>query len=232
MSECLRLALAVEGPTDRIALEAILDAVLPNREFQIQTLQPEGSVAFESATTPKTGMGWGGVYRWCRQSASEGGGSVSDSTVLDHHDLLIVHIDADVAGKTYASSNRDDAPCDDLPSSTGSARPTVLRTSFCVRRPRKPTRGCWRPCGPTIRSCLVETGSVVPTRRDSFRPCPRTRGCRRIQKATSVTRTRYGGSGRTSAPSSPKPPGSRRTSKRRSLPQPDLARFLDQRRTP
>ena len=115
MSECLRLALAVEGPTDRIALKAILDAVLPDREFQIQTLQPEGSVAFESATTPKTGMGWGGVYRWCRQSASEGGGSVSDSTVLDHHDLLIVHIDADVAGKTYASINIHNAPHDDLP---------------------------------------------------------------------------------------------------------------------
>ena len=110
MSEPLRIAAAVEGPTDAIVLRAILKAFLPDTDFVFQTLQPEGSVAFGS-----TGAGWVGIYRWSRQSAREGGGSVSGSSALSNHDVLIVHVDADVAGKTYASGNVRDAPCEDLP---------------------------------------------------------------------------------------------------------------------
>ena len=110
MSEPLRIAAAVEGPTDAIVLEAILKALLRDADFVFQTLQPEGSAAFGS-----TGVGWVGVYRWSRQSASEGGGSVSGCSALSNHDLLIVHVDADVAGRTYASGNIQDAPRQDLP---------------------------------------------------------------------------------------------------------------------
>ena len=110
MSEPLRIATAVEGPTDAIVLRASLNGVLKNKaDFVLETLQPEESVAFRSAT----GTGWGGVYRWARQSAEEGGGSVSGSTALSFHDLLIVHVDADVAGKTYASASIDDPPLQD-----------------------------------------------------------------------------------------------------------------------
>jgi len=111
MSEPLRVAAAVEGPTDAIVFQAILRALLPDdAELVFQRLQPEGSAAFG-----KTGAGWAGVYRWSRQSAGEGGGSVSGSSVLSHHDLLIVHVDADVAGNTYANGGIHDAPLDDLP---------------------------------------------------------------------------------------------------------------------
>lgn len=110
MSEPLRVAAAVEGPTDAIVLQAILDRLLGDAEFELQILQPEGSVSFGA---PRGG--WGGVYRWCRQSVDEGGGSVSGSRVLSNHDLLIVHIDADVAGKTYASAGIRDTPRQDLP---------------------------------------------------------------------------------------------------------------------
>ena len=115
MSEPLRVAAAVEGPCDTIVLQAILNALLPNTEFELQTLQPEGSAAFTSAPAGETGVGWVGIFRWSRQAASEGGGSVSGSSVLVYHDVLIVHADADVAGKTYASGNIRDAPHDDLP---------------------------------------------------------------------------------------------------------------------
>ena len=108
MSEPLRIAAAVEGPTDVIVLEAILGALLPDTDFEFQTLQPERSAAFGAM-----GAGWVGVYRWSRQAACEGGGSVSGSSVLSNHDVLIVHVDADVAGKTYASGGIRDAPCDD-----------------------------------------------------------------------------------------------------------------------
>ena len=110
MSEPLRISAVVEGPTDAIVLRASLEALLRDTDFVFQTLQPEGSVAFGS-----TGTGWVGVYRWSRQSACEGSGSVSGSSVLSNHDVLIVHVDADVAGKTYASGNVRDAPCEDLP---------------------------------------------------------------------------------------------------------------------
>ena len=40
MSEPVRIAVAVEGPTDAIVLRAILKALLRDMEFQFQTLQP------------------------------------------------------------------------------------------------------------------------------------------------------------------------------------------------
>ena len=88
MSEPLRFAVTVEGPTDAIVLEAILTALLPDDEFVFQRLQPEGSAAFGSAHFGSTGTGWAGVYRWSRQAVSEGGGSVSESSALANHDVL------------------------------------------------------------------------------------------------------------------------------------------------
>ena len=115
MSSPMRIAAAVEGPTDAIALEAIVSAVFPDADPEFQTLQPEGSLAFGSKSFADTGNGWGGVYRWVRQAVQEGEGSISGCSVLDFHDVLIVQVDADVADKTYGSANIKDAPCDDLP---------------------------------------------------------------------------------------------------------------------
>lgn len=115
MSSAVRIAAAVEGPTDAIALQAILSAVFPDTEFEFQTLQPEGSLAFDSNLFSDMGYGWGGVYRWIGQAVQEGDGSISGCSVLDYHDLLLVQVDADVARTTYQSANIDDAPRDDLP---------------------------------------------------------------------------------------------------------------------
>lgn len=115
MSDSVRVAVAIEGPTDAIVLKAILSALLPNTEFEFQTLQPEESLAFGAVSPGGTGAGWAGVYRWCRQSASEGGGSVSGSLALLNHDVLIVQVDADVARKTYDSAGIRNAPDNDLP---------------------------------------------------------------------------------------------------------------------
>ena len=136
MSDPLRVAAAVEGPTDAIVLRAVLDRLLADTEFEFQTLQPDGSAAFGSAPFARTGVGWGGVYRWARQSATEGGGSVAGSSVLSNHDLLIVHVDADVAGTTYSSASirqplSQDLPCErDCPpadDTTNALRRVVLR---------------------------------------------------------------------------------------------------------
>ena len=115
MSDLFRVAVAVEGPTDAIVLEAILNALLPDTDFVLQTLQPEESRAFDTSPSGGTGAGWAGVYRWCRQSVSEGDGSVSGSSAMLNHDVLIVQVDADVASKTYDSGGIRNAPRNDLP---------------------------------------------------------------------------------------------------------------------
>ena len=130
MSEPLRVAVAVEGPTDAIALRAILNALLPDVEFV--RLQPEASRAFDSSPSSGTGAGWGGVYRWCRQAASEGSGSVSSSSILVNHDVLVVHVDADVASKTYSSASIRDAPHQDLPCEEPCPPPS--RTTDALRK--------------------------------------------------------------------------------------------------
>ena len=115
MSEPLRVAIAVEGPTDAIVLESILKALLPDTEVVLDRLQPEESLAFDPQSSRLTVGGWVKLYRWCRQSALEGGGSVSGSSVLLHHDVLIVQVDADLATKSYSSGSIRDAPRQDLP---------------------------------------------------------------------------------------------------------------------
>lgn len=70
MYEPLRIAAAVEGPTDAILIEAIIHGIFQDVEFELQTLQPEGSVAFGASSFSRTGVGWVGIYRWSRQAAS------------------------------------------------------------------------------------------------------------------------------------------------------------------
>lgn len=101
MSELLRIALVAEGPTDTIVIEAALRAILAERPFLLKQLQPEGSLVFGLL-----GGGWGGIYRWCKQSASRGMGRLSaDALLFAAYDLLIIHVDADVASATYQAAN-------------------------------------------------------------------------------------------------------------------------------
>ncbi len=101
MSEPLRVAVVAEGPTDGIVIRAALAAILPDRPFVPVQLQPEGSLAFGS-----TGGGWSGVYRWCKQAVRRGSGRLSgDLLTLGRFDIVVIHLDADVAGKTYRSAN-------------------------------------------------------------------------------------------------------------------------------
>lgn len=93
MSE-LRIALVAEGPTDQIIIEAALKAILP-RSFVLTLLQPE-------LTRPDVGSGWGGVLKWCRAFQGQGFASLEDDVTLGLFDVVIIHLDADVADKSYA----------------------------------------------------------------------------------------------------------------------------------
>ena len=115
MSE-LRVALIAEGPTDAIIIEAALKAIL-DRPFILQTFQPE-------ATRPTVGTGWCGVFKWCRAFAERGSAGLENDPILPGFDLFVVHVDADVAEKSYADGG---------PEVEGAARalPALPCTRFC-----------------------------------------------------------------------------------------------------
>lgn len=92
MSE-LRVALVAEGPTDRVVIEAALRALLP-RPFTLALLQPE-------PTRPHIGTGWCGVFKWCREFAARSPASLEADPTLPGFDLFVIHLDADVAEKSY-----------------------------------------------------------------------------------------------------------------------------------
>ncbi len=91
----LRIALVSEGPTDTVVIEAALKAVLGARDFILNQLQPE-------ETRPETGNGWGGVLKWCHATSQRHAGSLDDDPTLEGFDLVIIHLDVDVAGFHYA----------------------------------------------------------------------------------------------------------------------------------
>jgi hypothetical protein len=108
MSEPLRIALVAEGPTDGVVIESALRAMLGERAFILKQIFPEGSTSFG-----ELGTGWVGVYRWCHQSSNRGNGRLSqDALVFQNYDLLLLHLDADVAGFRYADGSLTKKPTD------------------------------------------------------------------------------------------------------------------------
>ena len=93
MSE-LRIGLVAEGVTDQIVIEAALKAILP-QAFVLTLLQPE-------PTHANRGGGWCGVFKWCRDLQSRGYTGLAGDPTLDLFDLVMLHLDADVAEKSYA----------------------------------------------------------------------------------------------------------------------------------
>ena len=81
----------VEGPTDRLVLEAVISKLLPG-DHHFLPLQPQ-------STLGETGAGWKGVRRWCRQTWQSEGSSLETiiASVAPPLDLLVIHVDADIA---------------------------------------------------------------------------------------------------------------------------------------
>jgi len=94
MSDLLRIALVAEGKTDLVMIEAALRAIL-SQPFHLQLLQPE-------PTQPDMGAGWGGVFKWCRAFRAGGYAALKDDPKLELFDVIVLHLDADVADKKYA----------------------------------------------------------------------------------------------------------------------------------
>lgn len=89
-----RVRLVCEGPTDSDVIAAVLDAHLHGREYQLTRLQPDGSL-YGGDAGPHGG-GWKGVRGWCR-AAAEAGGLEAVGALGPDVDVLVIHVDADVA---------------------------------------------------------------------------------------------------------------------------------------
>ena len=128
MSEELRVALVAEGPTDRIFVESVLDSIFADRPYVLHQIQPEQSAAFG-----QIGTGWVGVYRWCKQAYARSQGHFRQDPLFHQFNLLILHLDADVADKHYSdgqiAGEPSDLPCAQPcppPHSTTDALRTIL----------------------------------------------------------------------------------------------------------
>lgn len=89
-----RIALVAEGPTDHEVINAALKAILPDR-FTLTLLQPE-------PTQPTLGGGWGGVLKWCGAAGARHANVLDTDPTLEGFDLLVIHLDMDVAQAQYA----------------------------------------------------------------------------------------------------------------------------------
>lgn len=88
----MNIGTVVEGPTDRLVLETVLDKLCPG-EHRYFALQPP-------ETFGETGTGWKGVCRWCREIWQREGSSLEKIISGDTGpalDLLVIHVDADIA---------------------------------------------------------------------------------------------------------------------------------------
>ena len=104
MSSTIKIALVAEGITDYEVLKPAIESMLGGKSFDMKLLQPEGSVAFTGAgSAGPLGGGWKGVYKWCVQAAARSGGSVRNDPLFLAYDVLILHLDADVAGEDPAN---------------------------------------------------------------------------------------------------------------------------------
>ncbi|WP_082615402.1 hypothetical protein [Acidovorax sp. Root267] len=117
-----RIAVVAEGPTDIVVIEAALKALL-QRPFLLNQLQPE-------PTRPDMGNGWGGVFKWCQEFRQRGAVSIEADPTLSQFDLVIVHLDADVADKNYADCGN-----------------AVLQASLGLAR-----LPCAQPCPPPVHT--------------------------------------------------------------------------------
>jgi hypothetical protein len=127
-----RIALVAEGPTDFEVIQAALKAIVPAR-FTLTLLQPE-------ATQPAMGSGWGGVLKWCDAAGKRHAGSLDTDPTLEGFDLLVIHLDVDVAQAQYADC--------------GLQVPAQAAAKAWATLP------CHMPCPPVANTC-AQLGAVL-----------------------------------------------------------------------
>lgn len=89
-----RVYFVTEGLTDQLVLEALIAEWLGDEDFESNFVQPPTS-AYAEFMNCSLSQGWKGVLAWCSSESSAL--SFSRQRVVEDADLLVVHMDGDVA---------------------------------------------------------------------------------------------------------------------------------------
>jgi len=115
-----KIRLVCEGPTDYDALSAFLDAHLRGADYELTLLQPDSSL-YGGDFGPQGG-GWKGVRGWCK-GVAQAGGLMALAALTPDTDLVIIHVDADIA---YDGEIAAAHPCPPPASTVQAVEATVL----------------------------------------------------------------------------------------------------------
>ena len=127
MSDTVRIGLVSEGITDFVFINSAIESMMADRPFILRLLQPEESVAFTGGgSAGSLGGGWRGVHKWCQQSALRTRGTLIEDPLFIGHDLLILHLDADVAAEDLAGDLPCEQPCPPPSATTDHLRVVML----------------------------------------------------------------------------------------------------------
>ncbi len=88
------LYFVTEGTTDKIVLEGLLADWLDGEDYIARHVQPPESAYADGLDTPLSN-GWRGVLSWC--AGIRPSGPLGRAFTLDAADILVLHMDADVA---------------------------------------------------------------------------------------------------------------------------------------
>jgi len=121
------VAIVAEGPTDQTVLQAIT-RVSAGPAIRFLSIQPESSDAF-GGFGPH-GSGWKGVRSWCNEAAATVGGihAYMSSRFGPQIHLLLVHVDADIAGDPEIGVQK---PCPPACATTNEIRKIVSTWLGC-----------------------------------------------------------------------------------------------------
>jgi hypothetical protein len=113
-----------EGKTDFMVLSALLQELV-GAEVAATMVHPEVS-AYPGGGHGKLGGGWKGVRAWClrRVALQQGLARAMAQAPLSGYSLLVVHLDADVAGESEVGCGR---PCPPASDTVDALRGVVLR---------------------------------------------------------------------------------------------------------
>ena len=140
----MNIGTVVEGPTDRLVLQAVLDRLLPD--------DPEGHRYFPLQPTPMfghTGTGWKGVRSWCYQTWQRSGSNLNVILSGDTGpllDLLVIHVDADIASETDLQDD-DAAPIPDVQQPCPPASATADQLQRVIEH--------WLHCSPLLPQVVL-----------------------------------------------------------------------------
>ncbi|MCP4109263.1 MAG: hypothetical protein GY749_27680 [Desulfobacteraceae bacterium] len=124
----MKIGTIVEGPTDRLMLKAIIDKIFPE-EHSYLDLQPTGN----GASFGTTGTGWKGVRRFCFDLRQYLNTNIADF-ITDHQlDLLIIHVDADIALESDLQENLMN-PVENVNQPCPPITPTIAKLQEVVAR--------------------------------------------------------------------------------------------------